>query len=86
MFPRDQVEKSIAPASPFPGGMRAITTTGSPVFNHSWTLLHMPCVNIPGMVGASGMPIGVQLVGARYGDPGLLTVAAWVQRVLADNP
>jgi amidase len=59
-----------------------LASTGSPVFNHLWTLLHLPCVNVPGLSGPSGMPIGVQLVGQRGGDAALLSIAEWVRELL----
>lgn len=62
---------------------QGLTSTGSPAFNHLWTLLHLPCINVPGLVGPSGLPIGVQLVGARGDDARLLAVAAWLQTQLA---
>ena len=62
-----------------------LTSTGSPVFNHLWTLLHLPCVNVPGLTGPSGMPVGVQLVGARGNDAALLAIAAWAQRLLSGS-
>jgi len=62
---------------------RGLASTGSPVFNHLWTLLHLPCINVPGISGPSGLPIGVQLVGARGDDARLLAVAAWLQTQLA---
>jgi Asp-tRNA(Asn)/Glu-tRNA(Gln) amidotransferase A subunit family amidase len=58
-------------------------STGSPVFNHPWTLLHVPCVSLPGLSGPSGMPVGVQLVGPRGGDAALLALAAGAERALA---
>jgi Asp-tRNA(Asn)/Glu-tRNA(Gln) amidotransferase A subunit family amidase len=62
-----------------------LASTGSPVFNHPWTLLHLPCVNVPGLSGPSGMPIGVQLVGARGGDVALLRIAEWARQVLSEG-
>ena len=50
-------------------------TTGSAIFNSNWTLLHAPCVGIPVTLGAKGLPVGVTLVGPRYGDARLLAVA-----------
>jgi amidase len=61
-----------------------LQSTGSPVFNHIWTLLHMPCVSIPGMRGPASMPIGVQLVGRRGADTALLSLAAWAEDLLTD--
>jgi amidase len=60
--------------------------TGSPVLDRIWTLLHVPCVNVPAGVGARGLPIGLQVVG-RYGDDAkALRAAAWVARTLAHSP
>lgn len=57
-----------------------IEETGSAVFNTMWTLLHVPCVTIPGHFGPNGMPIGFQLVGRRYNDRQFLEVARWIER------
>jgi Asp-tRNA(Asn)/Glu-tRNA(Gln) amidotransferase A subunit family amidase len=37
-------------------------TTGDPVLCRSWTLLGTPTVAIPGIIGAAGLPVGVQVV------------------------
>ncbi len=53
-------------------------STGDPVFNRNWTLLHVPCVTIPFGLGPNGMPVGVQLV-ARPGEhERLLSAAKWI--------
>jgi amidase len=62
-----------------------LASTGSPIFNHLWTLLHLPCVNVPGLAGPSGMPIGVQLVGPLGGDAALLSIAEWVRQLFSDG-
>ncbi|MFC7473018.1 amidase [Dankookia sp. GCM10030260] len=56
--------------------------TGDPVFNSMWTLLHVPCIGIPCTTGPNGMPVGVQIVGPRFGDAALLDVAALVAPVI----
>ena len=33
-----------------------------------WTILQVPCLNVPGFAGKNGMPIGLTLVGSRYTD------------------
>lgn len=33
-----------------------------------WTLLHAPCLHIPGFVGEKGLPLGLTIVGPRYHD------------------
>ncbi len=56
---------------------------GDAVFNRMWTLLHVPCVNVPAIRGPSGMPVGVTLVAPRFRDRQLLetaaAVAAWLK-------
>lgn len=59
-----------------------LETTGSPIFNHIWTLLHLPCINLPGLTGPAGMPVGVQLVCAHGDDAKLLAIAKWAERQL----
>ena len=54
--------------------------TGSATFNTMWTLLHVPCITIPGHTGPNGMPIGFQLVGRRSTDRRLLETATWCER------
>ena len=56
---------------------------GDAVFNRMWTLLHGPSVNIPGFRGPTGMPVGVTLLGPRFGDRQLLEVAAAVASVIS---
>lgn len=60
-----------------------LADTGSFVFNAMWTLLHAPCVNVPGFAGPHGMPVGVTLVGPRFGDRRVLAAASGLERVLA---
>jgi Asp-tRNA(Asn)/Glu-tRNA(Gln) amidotransferase A subunit family amidase len=49
-----------------PSAAPAPDTTGPAIFNRLWTLMGTPCVNVPGIDDASGMPLGVQIVG-RFG-------------------
>jgi Asp-tRNA(Asn)/Glu-tRNA(Gln) amidotransferase A subunit family amidase len=45
----------------------------------------MPALNLPLMRGENGLPLGIQLVGARQDDARLLRTARWlVGRVQAD--
>jgi Asp-tRNA(Asn)/Glu-tRNA(Gln) amidotransferase A subunit family amidase len=48
---------------------------GDAVFNRMWTLLHVPCVNLPVGDGPGGLPVGVTLVGPRFADRQLLVTA-----------
>lgn len=57
--------------------------TGDPVFCTLWTLAGLPCVTLPLLVGETGLPIGVQLIGPLHKDDRLLRTAAWVQDHIA---
>jgi Asp-tRNA(Asn)/Glu-tRNA(Gln) amidotransferase A subunit family amidase len=64
-----------AAASAAPEGL---SSTGDPAFCTLWTLCGMPCVTLPLLQSADNLPIGVQLVGPRYGDARLLRTARWL--------
>jgi amidase len=67
----------LAPAAPGEAP-KGLDRTGDPLFSRMWTLLHGPCLSLPGHKGANGMPVGIQLVGPRGGDDGLLAWADWL--------
>ena len=52
--------------------------TGDASFNSMWTLLQVPVVNVPGLVGPSGLPVGLSLVGRRYEDRKVIAIAELV--------
>lgn len=63
---------------------QGLASTGDPMFNKTWTALHLPCITLPTARGPGGMPVGIQLVGAWGRDALLLDVAAEVEaRLLA---
>lgn len=72
----------IAPAAPGEAP-RFGNGTGDPIFNTIWTLAGLPCVTLPLLVGANGLPIGVQLIGPIERDDRLLRTANWLQNHLA---
>lgn len=53
--------------------------TGDPMMNSTWTALQTPCVSLPALTGANGMPIGLQIVGARNQDLKTLAVASLLE-------
>jgi Asp-tRNA(Asn)/Glu-tRNA(Gln) amidotransferase A subunit family amidase len=57
--------------------------TGNPAFNTLWTLTGLPAVTLPLLKGESGMPIGVQLVGAIGDDAKLLRTAQSLLEMVA---
>jgi amidase len=48
-----------------------------------WTILHVPCLNIPGFEGENKLPIGLTLVGPRYTDEHVLWVGKSIGEVFA---
>jgi Asp-tRNA(Asn)/Glu-tRNA(Gln) amidotransferase A subunit family amidase len=62
---------------------KGLASTGDPRFNRLWTLMGVPCVNIPGYVADGGLPVGVQVI-ARFGnDAGALAAGRFVEAALA---
>jgi Asp-tRNA(Asn)/Glu-tRNA(Gln) amidotransferase A subunit family amidase len=59
-----------------------LQSTGDSVFNKTWTLLGLPCLNIPSHFGPKGLPVGIQLIGRAQHDSELLAHAAWVEKAL----
>jgi Asp-tRNA(Asn)/Glu-tRNA(Gln) amidotransferase A subunit family amidase len=57
--------------------------TGDPIFCTLWTLAGLPCVTLPLLVGNTGLPIGVQLIGQIERDDRLLRTAHWLQQHIA---
>jgi Asp-tRNA(Asn)/Glu-tRNA(Gln) amidotransferase A subunit family amidase len=59
-----------------------LAATGDYVFNAMWTLLHVPCVNVPGCKGPNGLPVGLTLTGPRFSDRRVLAVAEAFSRLV----
>ena len=57
-----------------------LDATGNPIFNRMWTLLGVPCVHVPLGVGTTGLPVGVTVIGPRWGDALALAAAAQLER------
>ena len=68
-----------------PGEAPRARTQGDNTLNRDWTLLHVPCINIPVARGPNRMPIGLTLTGARYTDRRVLAVAAAMAPLLNDG-
>ena len=59
-----------------------LESTGSPIFCTIWTLCGTPAISLPILQGASGMPLGAQLVAAKGDDARLLRTARWLVEVV----
>ncbi len=56
--------------------------TGNPIFVVPGSMLGCPVVTLPALA-SEGLPLGLQLLGAKDGDAALFGVAAWVEAALA---
>ena len=62
---------------------KGLDWTGDPRFNRLWTLMGVPCVNIPAYVADGGLPVGVQVIAPFGDDAGALAAARFVEDALA---
>ena len=60
--------------------------TGDAKYCAPWTLLGTPAVSLPAGFGKSGLPLGLQIVGAYRQDYRTLRVAKWIESVLKFDP
>ncbi|GHA87973.1 amidase [Modicisalibacter luteus] len=70
----NDVDAILAPSCPGVAP-KGLTSTGDPLFSRAWTLLGVPCLNLPLSQTEQGLPVGVQLICDRFQDMKLLSVA-----------
>jgi len=75
----------LTPAAPGEAPL-GFSSTGDPIFNKIWTLLHGPCLTLPVLSGPRGLPVGVQIVGRLGEDAALLRAASFIEDALAALP
>jgi len=75
----DHFDAIVTPAAlgPAPHGHGS---TGNPIMSTLWTFAGLPCVSLPLLETANGLPIGVQLVGNLNADGRLLRTARWLEK------
>ncbi len=63
-------------------------TTGEPVFQSPWTTAGVPAISIPYSLDYDGLPLGMQLIGKKFGESKLLQTAQWCENVIgfSDTP
>ena len=61
-----------------------LASTGDPVFNRAWSLLHTPSVQVPITTGPRNLPLGLQVVGRIGDDARTLAVAHWIETRLRE--
>jgi Asp-tRNA(Asn)/Glu-tRNA(Gln) amidotransferase A subunit family amidase len=70
--------------APGPGeAPEGLHSTGEPILNQAWSLSNSPCLTFPVAKGPKGLPVGIQLIGPRFGDARLLAVAQWARQRIA---
>ncbi len=62
---------------------KGLQSTGNPLFCSLWSLTGLPSLSLPLLEGEEGLPLGVQLVGARGDDARLLRHAHWLVDAVA---
>ena len=76
-----QVDALLTPATPTPA-LPDRTNTGNTMFQGPWTSAGLPAITIPSGLAASGLPLGLQLIGGDFAEAQLLAAAAWCEGVL----
>ena len=74
----------LTPAAPG-SAPKGLASTGDPSFCTLWTLCGMPAISLPLLQSVDGLPLGVQIVGPRDGDPRLLRTARWLAAKMAES-
>ncbi len=72
----------IAPSSTGEAPLKETGSTGDAIFCTLWTFSGLPALSLPLLVGDTGLPIGVQLIGSAEGDDRLMRTASWLLRDL----
>jgi len=62
---------------------KGLASTGNTRFNRLWTLMGVPCVNVPAYVADGGLPVGVQVIAPFGADAKALAAARFVEAALA---
>lgn len=57
-------------------------STGASTYNRAWTLLGLPCVNVAGATGTTGLPMGLQVIGGLRADRTCLVAADILESAL----
>jgi Asp-tRNA(Asn)/Glu-tRNA(Gln) amidotransferase A subunit family amidase len=74
----ERMDVLLTPATPEPAP-RDLDTTGDPSFQAPWSYCGFPVITLPTSLSASGLPLGIQLLGGPLEDSRLLRVAGWCE-------
>ncbi|WFU20051.1 amidase [Bradyrhizobium sp. CB3481] len=62
---------------------KGLGSTGDARYNRLWTLMGVPCVNVPAFVAEGNLPVGVQVIAKHGADARALAAARFVERAIA---
>jgi Asp-tRNA(Asn)/Glu-tRNA(Gln) amidotransferase A subunit family amidase len=77
----DQVDVLLTFSAPG-AAPKGLGSTGDARYNRLWTLMGVPCVNVPAYVAEGGLPVGVQVIARYSNDAGALAAARFIERAL----
>ncbi|WP_040167371.1 amidase family protein [Microbacterium gorillae] len=74
----------LGPAAPgaAPPGLAA---TGDPGLSRPWQALGLPVVAVPGLRTQQGLPLGLQVIGHRGDEDGVIRTAQWIEQLVVDG-
>jgi len=62
------------------------SSTGDSIFQAPWSLFGLPSITMPSGLSRAGLPLGVQLIGPKYGEETMFSAAAWCEGMLGPLP
>ena len=71
----------LTPTTPTPAPAD-LADTGSAIFQGPWTSCGLPTITIPSGLSSTGLPLGIQLIAAPFGEEHLLAAARWCEKQL----
>ena len=77
----ERVDILLTPSTPTPS-LPDLTNTGNTMFQGPWTSCGLPAITLPSGLAASGLPMGLQLVGQYLAEDRLLAAARWCEQTL----
>ena len=78
---KSQCDVWLTPSAPDEAPL-GFESTGPSHFNRVWTLIGNPCISVPGALGVSGAPMGVQIIGPPGADLLVLQAAQMLESAL----
>jgi len=59
------------------------TTTGDPRWQAAITTAGLPAISLPSGITSDGLPLGIQVIGKPFDEKTLLSVASWIENIVA---